>query len=197
MQQIQESDKRTRLLEAAIRVFSEKGYEGANVSDISQKAGVGYGTFYLYFPTKKEAFKAAVHHLLGLMLAPSDPSLQDELRTPEDYTVYIRGVYQTVFAVYREHAGLLRPFLVEGLRDGEIRPLVLDFYRKVTAWVEDSLRPGVEVGILKPMDPEILTQALIGIIQQVAHYWFDIRDERDVDPVIDTLTRFETTGIFT
>lgn len=51
---------RARLLAAAEAEFGQKGYHAASVSGITTEAGVGQGTFYLYFASKEEAFRALV-----------------------------------------------------------------------------------------------------------------------------------------
>jgi AcrR family transcriptional regulator len=57
--------KRTRqaLLDAAEIVFGEKGFHSASIAEITQRAGVALGTFYVYFPDKKAAFDELVHEL--------------------------------------------------------------------------------------------------------------------------------------
>ncbi|MHC4923207.1 MAG: TetR/AcrR family transcriptional regulator, partial [Planctomycetota bacterium] len=52
--------RRMELLEAAATVFSRDGYAEADVQDIADTAGVGKGTVYRYFPSKKELFLAAL-----------------------------------------------------------------------------------------------------------------------------------------
>ena len=47
--------RRAQLLRAARKVFRAKGYDGASVSEIVREAGVAQGTFYLYFPSKRDA----------------------------------------------------------------------------------------------------------------------------------------------
>lgn len=49
-------DRRDQVLDVAARVFSEKGYRAASVSDIVEGAGIGRGTFYLYFESKRDVF---------------------------------------------------------------------------------------------------------------------------------------------
>ena len=49
-------ERRGHILEKAAEVFSRKGYRMASVSDIVEEAGIGRGTFYLYFDSKKEIF---------------------------------------------------------------------------------------------------------------------------------------------
>ncbi|MGD8398204.1 MAG: helix-turn-helix domain-containing protein, partial [Anaerolineae bacterium] len=52
--------RRQQILDAALAVFSEKGFHGANVSDVAAAAGVSQGTIYWYFDSKEELLTAAV-----------------------------------------------------------------------------------------------------------------------------------------
>ena len=54
---------RQLLLAAAEEVFGERGYDQAAISEITRRAGVAQGTFYVHFPDKKEAFVELVRHL--------------------------------------------------------------------------------------------------------------------------------------
>ncbi len=51
---------KSKLISAAKKIFSEKGYYDAKVSDIVREAGVAQGTFYLYFKSKEEIFKEII-----------------------------------------------------------------------------------------------------------------------------------------
>lgn len=48
------ADKKNRLLENAMELFSTKGFKKTSISDIAEKAGVAKGTFYLYFKNKED-----------------------------------------------------------------------------------------------------------------------------------------------
>jgi len=48
------SEKRARIVDAAIRVFARTGYHGARISDIAKEAGIAYGLVYHYFRNKDE-----------------------------------------------------------------------------------------------------------------------------------------------
>ncbi len=52
--------RREQILEAAARVFAEKGYHEAGIADIATDLGIGHGTFYRYFANKKEIVSQAV-----------------------------------------------------------------------------------------------------------------------------------------
>ena len=60
-------DKRERLLAAAAAVFAERDFHRVQVSDVAERAGVGKGTVYLYFPTKDHLHRAALEaSLVGI-----------------------------------------------------------------------------------------------------------------------------------
>ncbi|HEX4736858.1 MAG TPA: TetR/AcrR family transcriptional regulator [Allosphingosinicella sp.] len=52
-----------RLLEAAAAEFGERGYHDAAITGITQRAGVALGTFYTYFESKEEVFRALVRDM--------------------------------------------------------------------------------------------------------------------------------------
>jgi len=55
--------RRTQILEAATRVFAEKGYHRATTKDIARAAEMAEGTIYLYFKNKAELLIALMEHL--------------------------------------------------------------------------------------------------------------------------------------
>ena len=49
-----EGDKRRRIIDAAVNVFSERGFFNSRVNDVAEAAGVAGGTIYLYFKNKDD-----------------------------------------------------------------------------------------------------------------------------------------------
>lgn len=60
-------DKQERILQSAIKLFSEKGFDGATSNEIAKDAGVAEGTVFKYFKTKKDILKSIIIHLLNLV----------------------------------------------------------------------------------------------------------------------------------
>ena len=58
------NETRTRILDAASRLFRQEGYGGAGVGPLAKAAGVTNGAFYGHFKSKSEAFRSVV--LTGL-----------------------------------------------------------------------------------------------------------------------------------
>jgi AcrR family transcriptional regulator len=56
-------ETRSRLLEAAAVEFGAKGYHDGSIAEITRRAGVALGTFYVYFSSKEEIFRALVDYM--------------------------------------------------------------------------------------------------------------------------------------
>lgn len=60
--------RRRQIVESAYQVFAELGYERASVSDVAKRAGIGQGTIYRYFDSKRELLDHVVDYGFELLL---------------------------------------------------------------------------------------------------------------------------------
>ncbi|WP_292464111.1 TetR/AcrR family transcriptional regulator [Methanolobus sp.] len=58
-------DKKTALLQAALKLFTEKGFHGTSTAQISKEAGVATGTLFNYFPTKEDLINGLYFDVKG------------------------------------------------------------------------------------------------------------------------------------
>ena len=61
-------DRPAELLQAALALFTEKGYSSTRAEEIARRAGVSKGTLFLYFRSKEELFEAVVKHATAPVL---------------------------------------------------------------------------------------------------------------------------------
>src|ERR1700757_4306232 len=61
--------RRSAILEAALDEFSARGFAGARLDDVAQRAGVAKGTIYLHFKDKEALFQELVRTMLGPLVA--------------------------------------------------------------------------------------------------------------------------------
>ncbi len=62
----EKSDKHQRILDAALTLFHQKGYEPVSLDEIAREAGIAKGTLYLYFRDKDDLFSSAIRHVLHI-----------------------------------------------------------------------------------------------------------------------------------
>jgi AcrR family transcriptional regulator len=64
------TEKQVKILQAAVEIFSEKGYAATSTSEIAQKAGVAEGTIFRHYKTKKELLLSIVAPMMTKLIAP-------------------------------------------------------------------------------------------------------------------------------
>ncbi|WP_068621186.1 TetR/AcrR family transcriptional regulator [Paenibacillus tuaregi] len=158
-------ERRNEILDAAMELFSTKGYENTAVSDIVKKVGVAQGTFYYYFRSKDE-IAAAAH----------ERSLAGRLE-------FVRNVAgdSELSAVSK-----LRKVLLEGFPAPKSDQAILDYLHdesntvlhqkwlvaKITSFtpfITEIVRQGVEEGVFQLEDPKEAAEfLLVGL-----SFWFD------------------------
>ncbi len=99
-------ETREKLLQAAEKEFGERGFHDAAISGITQRAGVALGTFYVYFDSKEEIFRALVSYMgqltrkwIAERVAESPDRLTAERRGVQAFIEFVRGhsnLYQIV-----------------------------------------------------------------------------------------------------
>ena len=96
--------RRAQLLRAARKVFRAKGFDGASVSEIVREAGVAQGTFYLYFPSKRDA---AVSLRDGLMETMAEAAAI-AVKSHTSFEDRLQSLIAAGFKVARRNADLFR-----------------------------------------------------------------------------------------
>ncbi len=155
---------RRRLLEAAERVFAELGYHDASIVKITEAAGVGQGTFYLYFTGKKEIFDELVLDLNHrVRQAMTEAAARGVTRAEKEQ----RG-FAAFFRFTAEHPALYRI-----IRQAEfVSPETLHaHYDRLTSGYVAGLRAAMEAGEIEDGDPEVLAWALMGIGELIGMRW--------------------------
>ncbi|MBX5474306.1 MAG: TetR/AcrR family transcriptional regulator [Thermoleophilia bacterium] len=145
---------RQRLLEAAERVFAELGYVDASIVKITEAAGVGQGTFYLYFASKKDVFDELVRDLnRRVRHAMKEASSRGSSRLEAE----LLG-FDAYFRFTREHPALYRI-----IRQAEfVSPEMLQYhYEKLAGGYTEALREAKERGEVGAIDPEVSAWALM------------------------------------
>lgn len=99
-------EKRRKLRSAARTVFAERGYAGASVEDITRRAGVAVGAFYLHYGSKRQLLVDLMNELVRLMeeLQLNPPRGASVARMRRTLHAFLRSALRTD----RENYGVVR-----------------------------------------------------------------------------------------
>nr|WP_247713485.1 TetR/AcrR family transcriptional regulator [Qipengyuania sphaerica] len=140
-----------KLLDAAAGEFGDLGFHEASISSITRRAGVALGTFYTYFDSKDEIFRAlvadmseAVKHAAREAIEPEMPALEIEraalqafLEFAADHKEVYRIIDEAEFVdpdSYRMHYETVGQRIVERLQRGAAGGEMRDDLGEIEAW---------------------------------------------------------------
>jgi AcrR family transcriptional regulator len=152
------------LLQAAERVFSDRGYHATSIRDIAREAGFSVGGVYQFFASKDELYLRVVEEQWDHFF-----TLLNDALTADTTERRLLGLTEGMFRAFEERRGFFKLFLSERGRlsaafTGEIAQRVGERTRKLRALIVDLMRTGVQEGLLQPVPPDMLASAFMGIV---------------------------------
>ena len=117
------TDKQIKIVQAAVEIFSEKGFAGSSTSEIAQKAGVAEGTIFRHYKTKKELLLSIVAPMMTKLIAPF--AVKDFTKVLEaDYPSveqFLRAITVNRLEFARKHFPVIKIFMHEIPFHNELR----------------------------------------------------------------------------
>ena len=183
--------RRLDILNAAIKVFSKYGVHKAKIEDIAKEAGVGKGTIYEYFESKKDLFQEMIKYsieqykkeIIGTLV--SEESIRDKLNN----FCLSHGKFISA------HIDMAQTALSQTeVMSKEMKRWMIKCRVELGKIIIEVLKKGVENGELrKDLDLEAASYAIFGTINQYysKRIFFDNDNYKDIDPtpIVDMLFR--------
>jgi TetR/AcrR family fatty acid metabolism transcriptional regulator len=156
----QSLDKRSLILESAIKVFARTGYHGSRVSDIAREAGIAYGLVYHYFKNKEEILETIFEEQWSGFLDAVD-AIADGGHSTEDKLLSIAAL---ILNAYRVRTDWVKVLVFEIQRSPRFRsPDQIRAMGRLFQIVARILREGQSAGELcENLDPDIACYVFIG-----------------------------------
>ncbi|MDD4924223.1 MAG: helix-turn-helix domain containing protein [Dehalococcoidales bacterium] len=154
--------RKQQILDAALPIFSRKGFAMTTTSEIAKAAGVAEGTIYNYFPNKRELFIAVIKNLIVTM------HLMELInKLPEDETPFVfHNILQDRLKfAENDNVSHIMGLMSEIQRDPELKKLYAEqFIQPFFTKMEGSYSNMMASGKIRKMNPAIATRIIGGMI---------------------------------
>jgi AcrR family transcriptional regulator len=157
----------TRLLEAAERVFSRRGYRAASLVEIARAAGYTTGAVYSNFSGKQDLFLAVAARQAASRIADV-ATVQETLRGEANLEDAFRGWFAAFLDANPEWAVLLYEFWSTAIRDRKLRRRFRDIRGMAREAIAEALREAEREGRLRRGSPEALGALLLAMVTGIA-----------------------------
>jgi len=150
--------RRAEILDAAARVFSEKGYANATIREIAEDADMAEGTLYNYFGGKREILLAVAQETE----APMESAVLEAGRL-EDRAAMI-AMFERAFALLDARLPFVRAVLTEAWTDDDIlHDFVAVRLRRILQPLRAFIAERVSSGVFRPIDPMVGARLAMGM----------------------------------
>ncbi|WP_043615080.1 TetR/AcrR family transcriptional regulator [Nonomuraea candida] len=163
-------DGRTRIIEGALRRFSQDGVSATTLASLREESGVSVGSFYHHFASKEHVFGV----LYGEILDAYQHAFLAELGRHEQARDGIEAIvafHMRWAGEHPERARLLiseRPPRKHEPGGAEVAEARRAFFRKVTDW----WKPHMKNGVLQPVHATMCYVLWLGPAQEMCRLWF-------------------------
>ncbi len=179
---------RQKLLDAAKDIFGSKGFYNTSVVEITQKAGVAQGTFYVYFDNKKAIFRQLVI-MLNHSIRRKIQIAISEAKTREEKE---RLGFKAFFTFVKNNKNLYNIIFEAQWVDEEIYKW---YFKTFARGYIKGLKEAMEKGELRELDPECLAYCLIGINIEIGKRWVLWEDGEVPEQIFEDVIDFIFNGM--
>lgn len=187
---------RIDLLRAAEYVFGQRGVDGAKVEEITARAGVSKGAFYLHFQSKEDVFRALVESMVArLAQVLLDYPRPSAAAGPAEYLE--RWIEQdvVVFEILWQNRSVGR-LLLEGGKSAAFSHLIDEFAERARHNIKASLEEGKRLGYFRDdLDVELTSLVLSGAYDRVARHLTRLSRRPDLESWLRTIQATLLTGV--
>ena len=162
-------EKRNRIIEAAVKVFAQKGFYLAKVSDVARAADVADGTIYLYFKNKDDLLISLFEQKMELILQ----RFRERLQNIVDPVEKLHNLIDLYFELIEEDKDLADVFQVELRQSTKFlknyhNQKFLDFLSLIASIIQE----GMENGYFRAdLNLDVVKIMIFGTLDEVARQW--------------------------
>jgi AcrR family transcriptional regulator len=200
------SEKEQRILESAIKVFSEKGFSASTTSEIAKGAGVAEGTIFRYFKTKKDILRGILIQAISvigknLVISPIERILLSSDK--KDLREILKDLLLDRMKLVETFFPMIKVILTEALYHEDVRDAIYEnLISKVLITFKSFHTKMLEAGMIKKdIDSETLFRSIIGTFAAFIAQRILFRDkfqtdnlEKEFDKMLDVLMFGITNG---
>ena len=173
-----QGNRTDQILEAAEKLFAQKGFYSTTVGEIAEKAGIAKGTIYLYFRDKRDLFFSVLESKLDILLEKVEKGIQKSKtvssRIEEAIGIHLKFLEENedFFKIMQSFPEEFKRKLGERLKGG-----LIERQSHYVEIMDKLIQEGIEVGEIRPFDSRKLAVILMGMLHSLTVYWIS-RKER-------------------
>ena len=164
---------RTRIREAGLALFEDRGIEATKVQDICEHADIAHKTFFNHFPTKRHLLREIAQDSLGQLLLDIEDARKLSVPTHEKIHAFFDRIADNAEAAGPMHRELLTEMVHIAHESGTEHQQAQQLHDAFSALVADGLEAG---DLTDRYGAEVLTEMLMGAFYVLMFNWANLEN---------------------
>lgn len=159
-------DKKEQIINAAIDLFAQKGFEGTSIRDLASSAGVNVAMVNYYFGSKEKLFEALLEMKAGSSRVMLENVLHDQkLSSIEKIYKVIDNYIQRLFTNRKFHRVIHQELMLN--QRETLQQIISDILFPNTLIIKQIIEEGIKGKHFKKVDIELTIASLVGTLNQL------------------------------
>ena len=178
-----------RIWSSAEQLFFKKGYHATSINDITYKAKVAPGTFYIYFTDKVSVYKyllISYSHAIRMNIAKDVKGVHSRKEAE-------RIGLKSFLTFIKEHPHVYN-IIWESLYID--KKLFIEYYTEFAQVYIEHIQRAQAEGQMRDHDPEVVAYLLMGVSNFIGLNWIMFKETTEFDDVVDKVIKALDEGLF-
>ena len=193
--QYKQSDTKTKIINAAKKIFSKKGYHKATIDDIAKEAKIAKGTVYFHFTSKEKLFISII-----------EKEFENTYEMIKEARNYSNDIFEKIKNMIREFwlnteskRKLFLTLMYEPplLKKMKIKYIFINKIKSINSLIENVIKEGIKKGNIKNIKPAFITAVLNGMIRGIIFSKIVLKRKSNMEEDIALIIEILKNGIAT
>lgn len=179
--------------EAVIGVLAEHGVDGLTMDRVAASANVAKGSLYNYFNSKQELLQ----FVFTKTFTPIHEAVDEIVVSDAPVAKKLETIIRTIFSYLATHRGVLNVLLKNETTWALLRPTDRSMRAEGIEQFATVFRQGIEQGVFRPLDPDLLGQMFLGAMTEVWERSLAANPSERMDAAVETVLALFLQGVVT
>lgn len=186
---IDKTEKKHKILQAAIKEFASMGFKEAKISGIAENAGIGKGTIYEYFKSKDELFRNAFYFFMDEINTVVAKKIYNIFDPLEKIRAFFDAWVEILDSPLSNFMEVMLDFWAEGIKNKKNQTSIdlKTMYQEYRLMVQNLLDDCIVENRLQKVDTHLTASIIIGALDGLMIQWIVDKDVFDLKEAITSL----------
>jgi len=185
--------QKAKMLEAARKLFWEKGYNATSMREIAMSYGCRAANIYNFFSDKEEILFEVLREEMEQIIHPIRHLEEDDGSSPVEQLKFVIESHLRVTLSYRRSSGLLFDVALDSLSPVK-RKTIIDFRDTYDRIIRKVIRRGIDTGYFPGVDVRLAGFMIASMITRT-RIWFHPKKGVSVSELADFISQFAFNGL--